>query len=64
MAFARRPEWARQLTLRRIAAGMTLGDVSRATGMTVTQVSEYERGVHRPGPVCQMRLDAALGDER
>ncbi len=60
---AQRPDYAQRLVLARLARGMTCEQVATAAGMLVAQLSEYERGLHRPGPIVQARLDRALGIE-
>lgn len=44
---------------RRIALGMTLGDLAEAAGVRVSYVSDLERGVHVPDGACDA-IDAVL----
>jgi transcriptional regulator with XRE-family HTH domain len=48
------------LRARRTSAGLTAGQVARATGTSETNVAAYERGDKTPGPATLARLLAAV----
>lgn len=58
---AQRTELAREMTLRRIRAGMSQMDLARVSGVPQASIADYEVGVIRPGPRSLAKIKAALG---
>lgn len=55
-----RAELGRQIRLARIDKGLTLKDVSEASGISVSQLSSIERGTHLPSLESLLSIAAAL----
>lgn len=60
-ALAQRPAFARDMTERRIALGLSQYDLALASGVPQSSIAAYEVGVIRPGPNSLRKIQAALG---
>lgn len=56
-----RPGWAVEITIARIAAGMTQSELATAVGVDRSIVARWELGVHRPRPARMARVRRVLG---
>lgn len=57
---AGRTPFAREMTERRLAAGLSQMDLAKKARVPQTSIAAYEVGVIRPGPTSLSRIKAAL----
>lgn len=58
-----RPAWAVELTIARIAAGLTQSELAAAVGVDRSVVTRWELGVNHPRPARMARVRRVLGLE-
>lgn len=61
-ALARRPGWARELTMARLAAGVTQAALSDQLGVCQGNYARYETGEHQPRAARMAAIRAAIAN--